>query len=214
MLVCLFVCVLNPLSLSLSLSLCSLRYLSGARNYAGFLERFWLLERLEGDYPEQVKEEALAFYNSIAVDTGFEDSIRTLFIETVPEFQGEDRCMPNKIWHTPLASDFMTASGQRAEECNCLTTRFRVLHESSPCFNTSNAIFLEEFGIGVTPTTEWSTDQTAVIAAIAGYAGLITIAAVVMGAILISKKTKKCPMGALSSRVQSIEKPLNIDQIK
>jgi len=188
------------------------RYLSGARNYAGFLERFWLLERLEGDYPQEVKEEALAFYNSIAVDAGFEDSIRTLFIETVPEFQGENHCMPNNIWHTPLSSDFMTASGKRAEECDCLTTRFRVLHEASPCFNASDAIFLEEFGIGVPSTTEWSTDQTAIIGAIAGYAGVMTIAAIVMGAILIMKKSKKCPMSA--SRVQSIEKPLNIEEIK
>ena len=188
------------------------RYLSGARNYAGFLERFWMLERLEGDYPQNVKDEAMSFYTKIAVEEGFEDSIRSLFIETVPEFQAENSCMPNNIWHTPLASDFMTASGERAEECNCLTTRFRVLHEASPCFNASDALFLEEFGI--TPAaTSWTKTETAITAALASYAGVMTIAAIALATVLLTKRRNA---RAMDSRVQSIssvasiEKPLHV----
>merc|ERR1712072_1509870 len=108
------------------------RSLSRARNYFGFLERFWLMERVQGDYPAEVKEESLAFYNKIAAEQGFEDSIRALFLEQVPELA--EGCLPNNVWHHPLASDFMESStGLRSQRCNDITQRFRATLEASPC---------------------------------------------------------------------------------
>jgi hypothetical protein len=179
------------------------RYLSGARNFFGFLERFWMMERLEGDYPEEVKEEAMAFYNKIAAEEGFEDSIRSLFVETVPEFKEETgHCLPNNVWHTPLSSDFMTADGLRSEECDCLTTRFRVLHDSSPCLNGTDHMFLEVLGIVAPETSGWGKTEIITTSVIGAYA---TLATILLGVVFFKKSQAERRSAA---RVASMEKPM------
>lgn len=161
-----------------------------------------MLERLEGDYPEEVKEEAMTFYNKIAAEEGFEDSIRSLFIETVPEFQEETgHCMPNNIWHTPLSSDFMTANGLRAEACDCLTTQFRILHESSPCLNGTDPMFLEVLGIEVPESSGWGKTEIITTSVIGAYA---TLATILLGVLFFKKSQSQ----ARSGRVASMEKPM------
>lgn len=158
------------------------RYLSGARNFFGFLERFWLLERVEGEYPKAIKEESLRFYTKLAADQGFEDSIRELFLETVPELR--EGCMPNNVWHTPLASDFMEASGARSERCNALTQDFRVYHDASPCLRLKLQAEKSDSAGG------WSTAQVGIVAGVGSFAFAMTIASLVLGYQLLSRNKK------------------------
>ncbi|QDZ22692.1 heme peroxidase [Chloropicon primus] len=174
------------------------RYLSGARNFFGFMERFWLLERVEGEYPKEVKEESLRFYNTLAADQGFEDSIRELFMEAVPELR--EGCMPNNIWHTPLASDFMEAdTGARSERCNALTQNFRVLHEASPCLQSKLLEATVEGASG------WSAAQVGIVAGIGGFALCMTILSMILGVVLLTRNKKTI------GRVTTLEKHMLSD---